>query len=130
MSRITRFEDLVAWQKARLLAAAIYDVTRTGSFVRDFGFTGQLQRSAVSIMSNIAEGYERGSRAEFHHFLTISKASCAEVRSLLYLAHDIGYLDQAAFDLLFQSAEEVSRIVGGLRMKIGTSRIQSAPPSP
>jgi four helix bundle protein len=74
-----------------------------GSFVRDFGFTGQLQRSVVSIMSNIAEGYEHGSRSEFHHFLTISKASCAEVRSPLSLAHDISYRDTSRFSIAFVS---------------------------
>lgn len=79
-------------------------------------------------MSNIAEGYERGSRADFHHFLTISKASCAEVRSLLYLARDIGYLEKAAFETLFESTEEVARIIGGLRIKVGTTKTQNTSP--
>ncbi len=76
-------------------------------------------------MSNIAEGYERGSRAEFHQFLTIAKASCAEVRSQLYLAHDLGYLDSRTFEQLLKDAEEVSRIIGGLRMKICSQRKQN-----
>ncbi len=126
MSKVERFEDLFAWQKARLLAGMVYDVTRVGAFAQDYGLTRQIQRAAVSIMSNIAEGYERGSRAEFHQFLTIAKASCAEVRSQLYLAHDIGYLDAPMFDQLFRATEEVSRIIGGLRTKIGSQRKQSA----
>jgi len=77
MARVERFEDLIAWQKARALTRAIYEVTRQGAFVKDFGLSGQIQRAAVSIMSNIAEGFERGGRGEFHQFLSTAKASCA-----------------------------------------------------
>src|SRR3990170_3191890 len=115
MSKIERFEDLIAWQKARALTRAIYEVTRQGSFAKDFGLSGQIQRAAVSIMSNIAEGFERGGRGEFHQFLCTAKASCAEVRSQLYVAFDIGYLDSDKFSKLLAQAEEVGRIVGGLR---------------
>ena len=118
MTKIERFEDLVAWQKARELARAIYEVTRQGSFAKDFGLSGQIQRAAVSIMSNIAEGFERGGRGEFHQFLSTAKASCAEVRSQLYVALDVGYLDQKTFDRVMQQAEEVARIVGGLRVSV------------
>jgi four helix bundle protein len=120
MGKIERFEDLIAWQKARELTRAIYQVTREGSFARDFGLSGQIQRASVSIMSNIAEGFERGGRGEFHQFLSTAKASCAEVRSQLYVALDIGYLDQSKFNKFLSQAEEVGRIVGGLRasMKI------------
>ena len=76
-------------------------------------------------MSNIAEGYERGSRAESHQFLTIAKASCAEVRSQLSLAYDLDYLDTNAFEQLGKDAEEISRIIGGLRTKIGSQRKQN-----
>ncbi len=127
MSKVERFEDLFAWQKARLLACSVYEVTCIGAFAKDYGFARQIQRAGVSIMSNIAEGYERGSRAEFHQFLTIAKASCAEVRSQLYLAHDLGYLDTLAFERLLKDAEEVSRIIGGLRAKIGSQRKQNPP---
>jgi len=72
----------------------------------------------VSIMSNIAEGFERGGRGEFHQFLSTAKASCAEVRSQLYVALDVGYLDKATFDSLMQQGEEVARIVGGLRASV------------
>jgi len=98
MNKIERFEDLIAWQKARALTKEIYQMTREGSFARDFGLSGQIQRAAVSIMSNIAEGFERGGRGEFHQFLSTAKGSCAEVRSQLYVAFEIGYLDQSKFN--------------------------------
>ena len=122
MSRIERFEDLIAWQKARELTIQIYRITRLGSFAKDFGLVGQIQRAAVSTMSNIAEGFERGGRGEFQQFLSIAKASCAEVRSQLYVALDIGYLDQATFNELMGKAEEVGRIVGGLRASVAKQR--------
>ena len=122
MSRIERFEDLIAWQKARELTIQIYRITRLGSFAKDFGLVGQIQRAAVSTMSNIAEGFERGGRGEFQQFLSIAKASCAEVRSQLYVAFDIGYLDQATFNELMGKAEEVWRIVGGLRASVAKQR--------
>lgn len=114
MSRIERFEDLIAWQKARWLTKEIYMVTRKGSFAKDFGLSQQIQKAAVSVMSNIAEGFERGSRKEFCRFLAIAKSSCAEVRAQLYIAFDIGYLEQIEFERLLAQAEEVGRIIGGL----------------
>jgi len=118
LAKIERFEDLIAWQKARELTRAIYEVTRHGAFAKDYGLSGQIQRAAVSIMSNLAEGFERGGRGEFHQFLSTAKASCAEVRSQLYVAFDVGYLDKSVFDRLMQQAEEVARIVGGLRVSV------------
>jgi four helix bundle protein len=118
MAKIERFEDLIAWQKARELTRAIYEVTRHAAFAKDYGLSGQIQRAAVSIMSNLAEGFERGGRSEFHQFLSTAKASCAEVRSQLYVALDVGYLDKSAFERLMQQAEEVGRIVGGLRASV------------
>ena len=116
------FEELVAWQKARLLAKAVYNVTRRGEFAKDFGLGGQLQRAAVSVMSNIAEGFERNRRAEFHQFLSVAKASSAEVRSQLYVAFDAGYLRQQEFQELSASANEVARIIGGLRQSVARQR--------
>jgi len=94
MAAITRFEELVAWQKARVLTQEVYAVSRSGSFAKDFGLSSQVQRAAVSVMANIAEGFERGGRAEFHQFLSTAKGSCAEVRSHLYVAADVGYLSE------------------------------------
>jgi len=116
--RIERFEDLIAWQKARVLTSEIYKVTQDGRFARDFGLTGQIQRASVSIMSNIAEGFERGSKKEFHYFLSVAKGSCAEVRSQLYVALDVNYLESDQFTRLLQQAEEVARIIGGLRASL------------
>ncbi len=119
---IGRFEDLIAWQKARELTREIYAITRQGAFAKDFGLSGQIQRAAVSIMSNIAEGFERGSAGEFHHFVSIAKASCAEVRSQLYVALDVGYLSPELFSTLCTRAEELGRIIGGLRVSIQKKR--------
>jgi four helix bundle protein len=115
---VSRFEDLIAWQKARELTRRIYEATRDGPFSRDFGLSRQAQRASFSVMSNIAEGFERGNRPEFHHFLVIAKSSCAEVRSQLYVALDLGYLDEPTFEALMQLAEEVARIIGGLRASV------------
>jgi four helix bundle protein len=120
--KVERFEDLVAWQKARILTRAVYQATRQGGFAKDFGLSGQIQRATVSIMSNIAEGFERSGLGEFHQFLSTAKSSCAEVRSQLYVALDVGYLDQVAFEQLLAQAEEVGRIIGGLRASIDKQR--------
>ena len=118
MSRIERFEDLIAWQQARNLTRAVYQATHRGAFSKDFGLSGQIQRAAVSMTANIAEGFERGSRGEFHQFLSIAKGSCAEVRSHLYVAFDAGYLDRPTFEQLLSEAEELARVIGGLRSAI------------
>ena len=81
--RIDKFEQLIAWQKARNLAREIYTMTKRPPFARDFALAGQLQRSAVSVMANIAEGFERNRLAEFHQFLSVAKSSCGELRSHL-----------------------------------------------
>jgi four helix bundle protein len=122
VGHIGRFEELIAWQKARELTKGIYEVTRGERFAKDFGLSGQIQRAAVSIMSNVAEGFERDNRGDFHRFLSVAKASCAEVRSQLYIALDIGYLDQSAFNRLQLQAEEVGRIIGGLRTSVERQR--------
>jgi four helix bundle protein len=117
-----RFEDIIAWQKARLLTAEIYRATRIRDFSRDYGLCGQIQRAAVSIRSNIAEGFERSRPNEFHQFLSTAKSSCAEVRSHRYVALDVNYVDQLKFQGLFAGAEEVARLVGGLRAAVERRR--------
>jgi four helix bundle protein len=126
MGKVERFEDLIAWQKARKLTRSIYEATRQDVFAKDFGLSGQIQRAAVLIMSNISEGFERGGRGEFHQFLSTAKASCAEVRSQLYVALDVGYLDKANFDRLIEQAEEVAHILGGLRVAVDKQRKDGA----
>lgn len=120
--KITRFEDLIAWQKARHLAKEIYLVTSKDAFSRDFGLKDQIRRAAVSVMSNMAEGFERGGRSEFHQFLVVAKSSCAEVKSQLYVAADVGYLSETEFSRLGSLTDEVSRITGGLRASVGKQR--------
>ncbi len=101
-------------------------ITRNGAFSKDFRLSNQIQGAAVSIMSNIAEGFERGGRGEFQQFLSTAKGSCAETRSQLYVALDIGYLGQVQFQRLMQQAEEVGRLVGGLRAAVQRQREQTA----
>jgi four helix bundle protein len=119
---IQRFEDLIAWQKARVLARDVYEITRQGSLRRDFRMGDQIRSAAISVMSNIAEGFERGYRGEFHQFLTVAKGSCAEVRSLLYTAVDVQHIDPTTFGRLMPQAEEVARIIGGLRAAVERQR--------
>lgn len=118
MSKSEQFEQLVAWQKARTLTKRIYEVTQEGAFARDFGLRDQIRRASVSVMSNIAEGYDRNSPAEFARFLAIAKGSCAEVRSQLYAALDVEYLTPEYFGELMSAATEVSRIISGLRSSV------------
>jgi four helix bundle protein len=120
--KIDRFEELIAWQKARELAREIYSVTKQGAFGKDRALADQIRRAAVSVMSNIAEGFERGARAEFHKFLVISKGSCAEVRSQLYVALDVGYVDESQFKKLCALASETARVIGGLRSAVEKQR--------
>jgi len=83
-------------------------------FARDYALAGQMQRAVVSVMSNIAEGFERRGTAEFEHFLRIAKASCAEVKFLLFVAMDVDYVDDATFRRIRNQADETARVIGGL----------------
>ncbi len=120
--QVRKFEQLIAWQKARILTRTIYQLTQKACFLRDNDLSRQLRRSAISIMSNIAEGFERGGRAEFHQFLSVAKASCAELRSQLYIAKDAGYLKDGEFNEVHSAAEEVGKILGGLRVAVARQR--------
>ena len=110
---IKRFEDLEVWQLSRLLVKDIYLMTQSGNMVKDFGFCNQVQRAALSIMNNIAEGFERKSSKEFVQFLFIAKSSCGEVRSMLYVAQDIGYIDIESFSKLLKQTETISKSLSG-----------------
>lgn len=120
--KIERFEDFIAWQKARRLTSNIYQVSNIGEFARDFGLKDQIRRAGVSVMSNIAEGYERGRPTEFHQFLSVAKGSCAELRSQLYVALDVGYVIDDDFRALMAQAIEVGQILGGLRASVERRR--------
>jgi len=125
MSGVETFTGLIAWQKARSLTKSIYEMTGLGSFASDFGLRNQIQRASVSIMSNFAEGFERNRPTEFHQFLSITKGSCAEVRSQLFVALDVGYIDEHKFKMMIADAKEVARLVGGLRASV-QKRINAA----
>ena len=122
MAKIQRFEELIAWQKAMDLAVDAYRMTRKRPLSRDFALTDQMHRAAISVPSNIAEGFDRGTRAEFHRFLSIAKGSCAELKTQIYLADRLEYLDANTTEAMLQQADEVSRIVGGLRTKVAAQR--------
>lgn len=122
MGGVGKSEDLVAWQKSRELTKAIYEVTRDGALARDFGLADQMRRASVSIMSNVAEGFARAGEREFRRYLTMAHASSAELRSQLYVARDVGYLDRESFEALVGRAEEVGRVIAGLRSSLGRKR--------
>ncbi len=109
MANIKRFEDIKAWQLARDLANEVYSIGEEGYAFRDFGFKDQIRRSAVSVMANIAEGFERFSDKEFAQFLNIAKGSAGEVRSHLYIALDKKYITEQEFDRLKELCETVSK---------------------
>lgn len=108
------FEDLKVWQKARVLTQWIYTLTKSGPLSADFGLKDQLQRASVSVMANIAEGFERSSTREYRQFLNIAKGSCGEVRSLLYIVKDNGYYSEQAIQKVQNEAIQVSRMLSAL----------------
>src|SRR5436305_15073652 len=114
MAKIRKFEDIESWKRARKLANEIYNVTAVGRFARDFGLRDQIRCASVSILSNIAEGFERGGDKEFLQFLAVAKGSCGEVRSQLYVAFDQSYIDEKQFKDISDKAVEVSQIISGL----------------
>jgi four helix bundle protein len=109
--KINKFEDIFAWQKAGGLTINIYDIFQK---CKDFGFLNQIQRAAISIMNNIAEGFERNTNKEFRNFLYIAKGSCAEVRSMLYIAVKLNYINREQFEYLTKQTIEISKLLSGL----------------
>jgi four helix bundle protein len=128
VATIRQFEELLCWQKARDLTREIYKIFKDLKFkglkFQDYGFQDQIQRAAVSIMSNIAEGFERGTRQEFLNYLFIAKGSCGEVRAQLYVALDAGYIDTAAFKSLKFKVEECSRLISNFIQSLKVSEFQ------
>jgi four helix bundle protein len=112
--KVKNFEDLEIWKDARMLTRSIYRITREPKFSKDFALRDQIQRAAVSIMSNIAERFERGGNQELIHFLYIAKASCGEVRSQLYVAVDQSYLTQKDCDELTIPFKRLSIMINNL----------------
>jgi len=124
MAAIQRFEDIEAWKKARELTRRVYSVSRQGALSRDFGLCDQIRRACVSVMSNIAEGFERDGNAEFRQFLAIAKGSAGEVRSQLYVLLDGGFVDQEQFKELFAIASDTIRLLSGFMKYLQASELQ------
>ena len=122
MARITRFEDIRAWQTARELTKSIYDVSGREAFGRDYGLRNQIRRASVSVMSNIAEGFESRTQALFIDYLGRAKASAGEVRAQLYVALDQGYLKQPEFNEAFELAERAARQLHAFMSYLETKR--------
>ena len=114
MAAIKQFEDIQAWQQARELVREIYKTCAEGRLSRDFGLRDQLCRAAVSSMSNVAEGFAKKSDRDFAHFLDIAKGSITEAQSLLYVALDVGYIEESEFEKLRKRTEETASLISGL----------------
>lgn len=114
MASVERFEDIEAWVQARILAKQVYCVTSNGTWSKDIGLRDQIRRASVSVMSNIAEGFARNGDAEFLQFLTIARGSLAEVKSQLYLAGDLGYVDDTTFASISASIDKSASLIAGL----------------
>ena len=109
--KIEKFEDIISWQKSKELSLLIYKVFKDN---KDFGFRDQIQRASVSMMNNIAEGFERRGDKEFKYFLFVAKGSCGEVRSMLYLALSLGYMNKEQHERYYNLSLEISRLLSGL----------------
>ncbi len=125
---VTRFEELQVWQKARAMNKKAYELTRGKPFTRDHAFVDQFRRASLSVMNNIAEGFDRYRRNEFMQYLSTSKGSAGEVRSMLYAALDIGYIDQDTFDALMPQATELSRAITTFRNALERSEPKTPEP--
>ena len=126
MAEIKRFEDIEGWKKAWELVSAIYAVSSKGSFAKDFELRDQIRRAAVSVMSNIAEGFERGGDKEFSQFLSLAKASCGEVRSQLYVALDQKYLSEEQFQSISEQTTHVSQLIAGFMRYLRQSNLRGS----
>ena len=124
MARIERFEDVIAWKKAMELCDLIYEFTNKEKFSRDFGLKDQIRRSSVSVVSNIAEGFERESTNQFIYFLTIAKGSAGELRTQIYIAKNQEYITIEEFDSIVTKVVEVSKTISGFMSYLRTLKLQ------
>ena len=132
MATVERFEDIEAWQKARELTKEVYACSGTGKFAKDYGLRDQIRRAAVSIMSNIAEGFERSGSAEFSQFLSIAKGSAGEVEAQLYIALDQGYINNKQFESIKAMTLSTKRLIAGFMNYLKRSKLKGQkykPPS-
>lgn len=111
--KIERFEDIKSWKLARKVTNKIFDLSDTGRFERDYALKQQIRKSSLSILSNIAEGFEREGNREFINFLSIAKGSCGEARAQMYIAFDRGYVDRKEFDKTQSDLKQISRLISG-----------------
>lgn len=111
--KIERFEDIDAWKEARKLVNRIYDISNNGQFYKDFALRNQIRSASVSIMANIAEGFDRGTNKEFIQFLTIARASTSEVKSHLYVALDREYIDNSKVEGIYDQTNSVINLIDG-----------------
>lgn len=125
-NKIESFEDLIAWQKAKTLAIKIYSVTEENRFAKDYGLKDQIRRASVSVVSNIAEGFERKGNKEFLQFLYISLGSIAEVKTQLIIAHELNYISKEKYTELNDSIIEVQKIMKGLVAYIKESDLKGS----
>lgn len=124
MPNIDRFEDIEAWKRAREVTRRIYHFSSSGEFSRDFGLEDQIRRSSVSIMSNIAEGFERDGNREFINFLSIAKGSCGEARSQLYVALDQNFISVEDFEWTYDHLNQTGRMIGGFMNYLRQSELK------
>lgn len=121
MATVQKFEDLLCWQKARLLTRFIYDISKYRNFDMDYGLKDQIRRAAVSVMSNIAEGFDRGTKNELINYFYIAKGSCGEVKAQLYVAYDSEYIDISKFRHGIGLCDECSRLIHSFIQKVKIS---------
>ena len=126
MAKISRFEEIESWKRARKLTNEIYKITSSGTFSRDFALRDQIRRAAISILSNIAEGFERGGDNEFLQFLSVAKGSCGEARAQLYIALDQAYISTTEFETLSKSAHDVGQLISGLMKYLRQSSLRGS----
>ena len=126
MTTVKRFEDIEAWQKARQLADKIYAATSDGAFEKDYGLKDQIRRAAVSVMSNIAEGFGRGGNREFVQFLSVAKGSATEVQAQLYVALDAGHIGKDQFNEIYDLANDTCNIIGGFIRYLSNSKYKGS----
>lgn len=122
MATFKRFEEIQAWQKARLATKRVYQISKIGEFAKDFGLCNQIRRASVSVMANIAEGNGRRTNADFASFLVQSHGSASEVQSHLYVALDLGYVSQLDFDEIYALFDEISRMTMALAQHLRNSQ--------
>ncbi len=126
MATIEKFEDIESWKISREITKLVYAASSTGNFSKDFALVNQIRRASISILSNIAEGFERGGNKEFLQFLAIAKGSCGEVRAQLYVALDQNYIDKKQFEEISSNLLETSRRISGLMKYLQQSDLRGS----